>query len=56
MKMYDTWLSSPTLSAAEKAELANIKNDPKQIEDRFYKDLEFGTGGLRGILGAWTTD
>ncbi|MBR5380144.1 MAG: phospho-sugar mutase [Clostridia bacterium] len=54
MKMYDTWLSSPALSAAEKAELENIKNDPKQIEDRFYKDLEFGTGGLRGILGMGT--
>ncbi|MBQ4452014.1 MAG: phospho-sugar mutase [Clostridia bacterium] len=54
MKMYDTWLSSPALSAEEKAELENIKNDPKQIEDRFYKDLEFGTGGLRGILGMGT--
>ena len=32
----------------------NIKNNPKEIDDRFYKDLEFGTGGLRGIMGAGT--
>ena len=54
MKMYDTWLASSALSEAEKVELESIKNDPKQIEDRFYKDLEFGTGGLRGILGMGT--
>ncbi len=54
MKAYETWLSSPALSNSERAELEGIKNDPKQIEDRFYKDLEFGTGGLRGVLGMGT--
>ena len=54
MTVYESWLNSPSLDAAQKAELEGIKNDPKQIEDRFYKDLEFGTGGLRGILGLGT--
>ena len=54
MTAYEIWLNSPSLDAAQKAELKAIKNDPKQIEDRFYKDLEFGTGGLRGILGLGT--
>ncbi|MCR4576632.1 MAG: phospho-sugar mutase [Clostridiales bacterium] len=54
MTTYEIWLNSPSLDAAQKAELEAIKNDPKQIEDRFYKDLEFGTGGLRGILGLGT--
>ena len=54
MTAYEIWLNSPSLDAAQKAELEAIKNDPKQIEDRFYKDLEFGTGGLRGILGLGT--
>jgi len=54
MLKYTEWLESPSLSAAEKAELAAIKDNPKEIEDRFYKDLEFGTGGLRGVLGMGT--
>ncbi|MBQ3668224.1 MAG: phospho-sugar mutase, partial [Clostridia bacterium] len=54
IKAYEVWLNSPALSDCERAELEAIKGDPKQIEDRFYKDLEFGTGGLRGILGMGT--
>ena len=41
MNAYEIWLSSAALSASERAELIAIKDDPKQIEDRFYKDLEF---------------
>jgi len=40
--------------AETKKELLSIKDNPKEIEERFYKDLEFGTGGLRGIIGAGT--
>ena len=54
MKAYEVWLNSPVLTAAEHQELEAIKDDPKQIEDRFYMDLEFGTGGLRGVLGMGT--
>ena len=54
MNTYEVWLNSPSLAPEERAELESIKNDPKQIEDRFYKDLEFGTGGLRGVLGMGT--
>ena len=50
MKEYEKWLGSPALSAAEKAELEAIKNDPKEIEARFYGPLEFGTAGLRGTM------
>ena len=50
MKEYEKWLASPALSAAEKAELEAIKDDPKEIEGRFYGPLEFGTAGLRGTM------
>ncbi len=50
MKEYEKWLASPALSEAEKAELEAIKNDPKEIEGRFYGPLEFGTAGLRGTM------
>ena len=36
------------------AELHQVKDDPKAVADRFYRDLEFGTGGLRGVIGAGT--
>ncbi|WP_300381852.1 phospho-sugar mutase [Clostridium sp.] len=48
---YNEWLESQIIDEDIKMELRNI-NDEKEIEDRFYKDLEFGTGGLRGIIGA----
>lgn len=49
---YRKWLDSPVIDKATKEELAAIENDEKELESRFYKDLEFGTGGLRGIIGA----
>ena len=49
---YRMWLESPLIDEETKRELSSLKEDPKEIEDRFYKDLEFGTGGLRGIIGA----
>ena len=51
---YERWLASDAVDEATKAELRAIAEDEKEIEDRFYKDLEFGTGGLRGILDAGT--
>lgn len=48
---YDEWLSSNVVDDIMKNELRSIK-DEKEIEDRFYKDLDFGTGGLRGVIGA----
>ncbi|MEG1152926.1 MAG: phospho-sugar mutase [Ruthenibacterium sp.] len=49
---YQTWTQHPALDAAVAAELAACKDDAAAIDDRFYRDLEFGTGGLRGVLGA----
>ncbi len=48
---YDRWLSCDLLSQEEKQELLSIKDNETEIEERFYRELEFGTGGLRGILG-----
>ncbi|MBR5941923.1 MAG: hypothetical protein IKZ81_01090 [Clostridia bacterium] len=50
--LYERWLSE--CSGALKDELLAVAGDDAQIEDRFYKNLEFGTGGLRGKLGAGT--
>jgi len=49
---YQLWLNSPDIDEATKEELRGIVNDPQEIEERFYMELEFGTAGLRGILGA----
>ena len=54
MENYKLWLEDDYFDEATKAELKAIENDPKEIEERFYKNLEFGTGGLRGIIGAGT--
>ncbi len=51
---YENWLNDDYFDIKTKEELLSIKNDEKEIEDRFYKELEFGTGGLRGIIGAGT--
>lgn len=54
MKNYEFWCTSPYFDEATKVELLAIKDDEKEITERFYRELEFGTGGLRGILGAGT--
>lgn len=51
---YLYWLCNEYFDEETRAELIKIKNKPKEIEDRFFKDLEFGTGGLRGLIGAGT--
>lgn len=51
---YEIWLKEATADADVAAELAAIKGDEEAINDRFYKDLAFGTGGLRGVIGAGT--
>ena len=50
-QIYEQWLASSALSEAEKAELAAIAGDEKEIESRFFSQLEFGTAGLRGTMG-----
>ncbi|MXP74008.1 phospho-sugar mutase [Lachnospiraceae bacterium WCA-9-b2] len=51
---YEGWLNDPYFDDATKEELRSIANDDNEIKERFYKDLEFGTAGLRGIIGAGT--
>ena len=51
---YNTWCESNGLDAADKKELLSIANDDKEIKERFLYDLEFGTGGLRGVIGIGT--
>lgn len=53
-ELYQEWLENPYFDEATKAELKAIENDEKEIEERFYMDLEFGTAGLRGVIGAGT--
>ena len=53
LQKYKEWINSKTISEKIKSELTSLK-DEKEIEDRFYKDLDFGTAGLRGIIGAGT--
>lgn len=54
MDKYQEWLDNPSIDETTKEELRQIQGDEKEIEDRFYKELEFGTGGLRGVIGAGT--
>ncbi|AZN38549.1 phospho-sugar mutase [Paenibacillus albus] len=51
---YQAWLNDPLIDVATKQELAALQGNDKEIEDRFYRELEFGTGGLRGVMGAGT--
>lgn len=53
-EQYNFWATDAYFDASTKAELEAIRGDEKEIEDRFYRDLEFGTGGLRGVIGAGT--
>ena len=52
MEVYEEWLSNPYFDEETKAELLAIKDDENEIKERFYMDLEFGTAGLRGVIGA----
>lgn len=52
MKIYNEWLSNPYFDEGTKEELRAIAGDENEIKERFYMDLEFGTAGLRGIIGA----
>ena len=54
IKKYEEWINNPYFDEETKKELIDIKGNEKEIEDRFYKNLEFGTGGLRGVIGAGT--
>ncbi|MEG0952342.1 MAG: phospho-sugar mutase, partial [Niameybacter sp.] len=51
---YEEWLESPIFDEGTKKELLELQGNEKEIEDRFYTELEFGTAGLRGIIGAGT--
>ncbi|MCL2864529.1 MAG: phospho-sugar mutase [Lachnospiraceae bacterium] len=53
-KRYEEWLNNPHFDQTTKDELKGIANDEKEIKERFYADLAFGTAGLRGIIGAGT--
>ena len=53
-EIYKQWLENPYFDDKTKAELKAIENDEKEIEERFYRELDFGTAGLRGIIGAGT--
>lgn len=54
LEEYKRWCESPEFDEETRKELTAIKDDEKEIEDRFYKELEFGTAGLRGVMGAGT--
>ena len=51
---YNNWINSNFIDEETKRELKEIENNEKEIQDRFYKNLEFGTAGLRGVIGAGT--
>ena len=53
-EMFEFWLNDDYFDQATKDELLAIRNNEEEVEDRFYKELEFGTGGLRGVIGAGT--
>lgn len=53
-ELYNYWLNSEYTDCNTKSELIDIKTDEKEIEERFYRELQFGTGGMRGIIGAGT--
>ena len=53
-EVYESWINNPGIDEGIREELKSIENDSNEIEERFYRELEFGTAGLRGILGAGT--
>ncbi len=54
MEAYEKWCMDPYFDEATRQELTALKGNEKEIEDRFYRQLKFGTGGLRGVIGAGT--
>ena len=53
-EIYESWLANPYFDEETKAELKAIADDDNEIKERFYQELEFGTAGLRGVIGAGT--
>ena len=53
-RRYQEWLDDPYFDEKTKEELRGLEGNEAEIEDRFYRSLEFGTGGLRGVIGAGT--
>ena len=53
-EIYNRWLNSTQIDEATKTELQSIQGNEEEIKDRFFQNLEFGTGGLRGVIGAGT--
>lgn len=51
LEKYEEWCNNSFFDEETKQELESIKNNNEEIKDRFYKDLEFGTAGLRGVVG-----
>ncbi len=54
MENYKEWMENPYFDAETKEELKSIEGDEREIKERFYAELEFGTAGLRGVIGAGT--
>ena len=54
LEKYEEWCKNPVFDEKTREELLSIKGNDAEIKERFYQDLEFGTGGLRGIIGAGT--
>ena len=52
--IYEAWLADPELEEELRAELLAIAEDEEAIKERFYRDLEFGTGGMRGVMGVFS--
>ena len=53
-EVYEKWCTDPYFDEASREELKALEGNETEIEDRFYRQLEFGTGGLRGVIGAGT--
>ena len=53
-KVYETWCTDTYFDEETRAELKALEGNEEEIQDRFYRQLEFGTGGLRGVIGAGT--
>ena len=54
LEKYEEWCNNPVFDENTRKELLALKGNDKEIKERFYQDLEFGTAGLRGIIGAGT--